>query len=458
MLSDPTTTVLGPDPAHRRCVLNGNAFQQDALISFNGWQYAAFYASASPAAPEPLYVHLARRELPRGSWEVLRLDDYVQTVDDGHNTVQMGICHGDGTIHLAYDHHCDILRFRISIPSLALSPNSHAWTPTLFSPTQSHLPGLPASHKPFHYITYPRFLSSHPSGSLYLTFRDGKAGLGNDHLYLYSPSPSPSQTYTYKIIGQFLTGINSNPYIHGLDSDIHGKIHITWVWRGFVPYDGWDDPSDTKHKTQAGPNGMENNFDLCYVWSGDGGWTWRGTDGEVVADLSGRDEEKKKTVDGECDGGVTVWRVGKGRGLMNQEAQAVDCEGGVHVLNRDWDGEDGYWWRHYYREPMGGTWTKRAVRPITGTKRGKLAVSRGGDLYLILPDSLTPTIRILKATRTDGYSSYQQVWEGGGYSGEPLVDSARLRSEDILSIFVRRDVHGETERKEVVVLDFALEG
>ena len=151
-LADPDVTVLGPDPSHRTCVLNGNAFQQDAIQSCNGWQYACFYAAlpGSDATAEPLFVHLARRRLPRGPWESLVFDDYPQTTDDGHNTVQVretyiikipvpgscaavrccraginaahgtgllerdaeklhqiGICPGDGTIHLSYDHHCD---------------------------------------------------------------------------------------------------------------------------------------------------------------------------------------------------------------------------------------------------------------------------------------------------------------------------------------------------------------
>ncbi len=52
-------------------------------------------------------MHLSRRKLPSIRWETLVFDDYVQTTDDPHNTVQMGICAGDGTIHLSYDHHCD---------------------------------------------------------------------------------------------------------------------------------------------------------------------------------------------------------------------------------------------------------------------------------------------------------------------------------------------------------------
>lgn len=109
-----------------------------------GWQYAVFYSYLSQPRSssstgedlkgtghgletEPLFIHMARRNLPdrkpkirevgdhvdfnkkaSSEWEILVLDDYPQTVDDGHNTVQMGICPGDGTIHLSYDHHCDM--------------------------------------------------------------------------------------------------------------------------------------------------------------------------------------------------------------------------------------------------------------------------------------------------------------------------------------------------------------
>ena len=158
------------------------------------------------------------------------------------------------------------LRYCVSIPSLALDPASFPWTPALFLPNQPSLPGLPESHAPFHYVTYPRFLPIISSGDLLFTLRDGKAGLGNDHLYRYAPSGTGGYKYTY--LGQYLTGIWSNPYVNGLDYR-DGKIHVTWVWRDWVEYEGWDDPTDTKHKMQAGPNSVENNRDLCYSWSED---------------------------------------------------------------------------------------------------------------------------------------------------------------------------------------------
>lgn len=109
MLSNPKITTLSLDPSQRAYILNGNAFQQDAILSFAGWQYAVFY---SPKHNDPGYkvllIHLTRRQLPSGDWEQIIFEDYKQTVDEGYNMVQMGICPGDGTRHLSYDYYCDI--------------------------------------------------------------------------------------------------------------------------------------------------------------------------------------------------------------------------------------------------------------------------------------------------------------------------------------------------------------
>jgi hypothetical protein len=107
MLKEPTELILGTDPTHRKWLLNGTSSQQDILITFQGWQYTAFYSSLPAGENEPIFVHLARRRVDQSSWEIFAFEDYPQTTDDGHNSIQLGICHGDGTIHLAYDHHTD---------------------------------------------------------------------------------------------------------------------------------------------------------------------------------------------------------------------------------------------------------------------------------------------------------------------------------------------------------------
>lgn len=112
-MRSPWISTLGKDPSHRQNRLNGVSYQEDALTTFNGWQYAIYYSARDNSdvnsKQEPLYIHLARRPLTHQTWdEILVFDDYPQTTDDGHNTAQLGICHGDGTIHLSYDHHCDM--------------------------------------------------------------------------------------------------------------------------------------------------------------------------------------------------------------------------------------------------------------------------------------------------------------------------------------------------------------
>ncbi|KAJ0122675.1 hypothetical protein J7T55_003190 [Diaporthe amygdali] len=442
MLSDPEVTVLGADPAHRKHSINGYAFQQDAITSFNGWQYVVFYSGlSSDSAPEPLYVHLARRQLPSGPWQTIVFQDYPQTTDDGHNTVQMGICPGDGTIHLSYDHHCDVLRYRYSIRGIAQDPAAFAWSSSLFTPTLDYLPGLPSSHKHFSYVTYPR-LGALGEDTMFMSLRDGKAGLGSDHLYLYR-----SSTGFWEFVGTPLTGVQSNPYVHGWDFR-DGKLHVTWVYRGFVHYEGWDDLEDTKHKQQAGPNGAENNHNMCYAYSEDLGYSWKNGNGKVIADL-----RKGETIDNSSEG-IVAFDIPKGSGLMNQEAQAVDQDGGVHVLNRDTlDGINV--WRHYYRAP-GGTWTSRAVRPIDKPRRGRMAVTKTGDLLFILPHTAAPVIRILKAARSSGYAEYEDVWVGNGLSGEPLIDGPRLEKENVLSVLVAQDVEGSGGKRDLSVLDFSV--
>ncbi|KAI0405839.1 hypothetical protein F4802DRAFT_137082 [Xylaria palmicola] len=465
MLSEPLRTSLGPDPTHRTCALNGYAFQQDAIRSFNGWQYACFYA-ALLGTKEPLFVHLSRRKLPDGPWQTLVFEDYPQTVDDGHNTVQFGICPGDGTIHLSYDHHCDVLRYRHSKVGAASSPEKVTWEPELFTATLSVLPGLssPRMTELLGYITYPRFVTR--GQDLLFTFRTGKAGLGDDHLCVYTASPQQSADKTgstgamntelgsYTFLGMHLKGVSNNPYIHGLDASPDGKhLYTTWVYREFVHYEGWDDPLDTKHKTQAGPNSATNNRDICYAWSSDGGVQWRsGPRGDVIADLA-RGESILPT-----SPGIVAFEIPKGSGLINQEAQAVDREGGVHVLNRDSMDDGVLRWKHYYLSP-GDTWTRRAlphVEGVYGGKRGQLAVSREGDLYFVLPHHVDPLLTILRASKASRYTEYELVWRGGGFPPtEPLLDKARLEHDGVLSVFTRA-LTGSRGDVDVTVLDFKI--
>jgi hypothetical protein len=327
---------------------------------------------------------------------------------------------------------------------IAQHPEDFSWEAKHFSSTLSSLPGLPNETDLFGYITYPRF---GPLGNnLWFSFRTGKAGLGDDHLCVYQP-----ETGDYALLGTNLKGVQNNPYIHGIDYR-NSRLYVTWVYRGFVWYEGWDDPLDTKHKQQRGPNSAENNHNICFAYSDDDGRTWRNGAGEQIADLS-----KGESITPDSPG-IVAFEIPKGSGLTNQESQAVDHDGGVHILNRDKvDGEQR--WKQYYRSPD-GKWTQHAlphVKGVFGGKRGRLAVSKDGDLYLILPDNETPTLSILKASKKSKYSEYELVWKGDGFPPtEPLVDTTRLDYDNVLSVFTRKNEDETGNRKTVVVLDFQL--
>ena len=50
--------------------INGQAFQQDALKTFQGYQYVTWY-------DKKRQVCLGRRRLPDGKWEIIRFSDYI---------------------------------------------------------------------------------------------------------------------------------------------------------------------------------------------------------------------------------------------------------------------------------------------------------------------------------------------------------------------------------------------
>lgn len=171
-----------------------------------------------------------------------------------------------------------------------------------------------------------------------------RAGLGSDILYRYS-----STTHQYVCLGQYLTGISNSPYISGLDYR-HPRIHVSWCYRNFIQFPA--STSSEAHKQQAGPNGPENNYDLNYAFSEDKGETWKSSDGSVLAKVGSKEEKGVETTIKPCADGARVFKIPMHSGILNQEGQAVDLEGGFWALNREKvEGEQK--WIAYYRDVAG---------------------------------------------------------------------------------------------------------
>ncbi|HYQ14535.1 MAG TPA: BNR repeat-containing protein, partial [Polyangiaceae bacterium] len=337
--------------------LNGESFQQEGIITHLGYQYAAFWNSAR-------HVVLARRQLPSGAWSNIELTDYTNSESDAHNTISLGVSAADGVLHVAFDHHSSPLHYRHSTAGLASEPATATWAASSFGAVSSSLvSGVSVSD-----LTYPRFISEPGGAKMLFSARLGTSGSGDEYLWEYDAA-----THGWASLGKYLDGItdNVNAYPHGLSYGPGSKrLHIAWCWR------------DTSNAS--------TNHDLLYLYSDDNGRTWHDNAADSVA-TTGSKAARVST------SGLSVWKIGQNRGLINQEHMVVDAQGRVHVLlshladaqadDSNFDsarGKSQYF--HYFRDAA-GKWSRTSLgEPAVLAFRGKLALSASSNLYAILPD------------------------------------------------------------------------
>ncbi|HEY0000216.1 MAG TPA: BNR repeat-containing protein [Actinoplanes sp.] len=386
--------------------MNGESFQQDGILTFNGWQYSAYWDQSG-------YVNMARRQLPSGAWQQFRLTDYVTTSTDSHNTISIGISALDGSIHLAFDTHSSVLRYRRSAAGLATSPATASWTAQSFAGVVTSLTGSAMNQ-----VTYPQFLSA-PDGTLQLTIRTGLSGAGDQDLYEYAGG-------AWTRVGQFINGTvnGDNAYLFGIEYDSTSLLHATWTVR--------ETPD------------ASTNHDLYYAYSSDKGRTWRNNAGTVVATTG----SSPLTAD---SAGLRVWSIPQQRGLINQESQVVDKAGIVHVLASHLpasvaDTADFTAARekavlvHYWRDKASKVWHQTYTPFLERSSRGDIAVDAGDNLYVVSGDSSTKKLHIETASKASGWTDWAIRYTSSAvYFSDPLIDHQRLSTLGVLSIFAPRD-------------------
>lgn len=425
--------------------INGQSFQHDALITFQGWQYLGYYDGAR-------HVCLARRQLPAGAWEIIRFTDYTFKEDDAHNTISLGIAPGDGTIHLAFDHHGSDLHYRVSSKKTATHPDSIRWNDELFSPVTNQL------DKPTRLVTYPSFVST-PQGNLQLFYRFGTSGAGQWWMADYDAS-SGAWKNTHQIDSgdgvfqdSFNTSKNRNAYPNGFDYGPDGRLHYTWTWR---------------ENTQGA------NHDICYAYSDDQGASWRNNAGAVVNPGNG---SQVITID---TPGITAVPIDRSWSLMNQQTQAVDSKGRIHVAmwrrkdgsrfeNQTWTPNHARYY-HYWRNDQ-GEWQKAEIPSAVGN-RPKLLFDAANNAYLIYTVNRDPSnwlngiyyldgeLLIAAASAASNWTDWSVIHreQTGAYLNELLGDSPRFLADGTLSVLVQETPRQRRDPSTLRVLDFKITG
>ena len=425
--------------------INGLSFQQDALVTHGEHQHVAYYDGNRR-------VCLARRELPQGRWRIIRFADYDFKSNDAHNTISMGICPKDGTIHLAFDHHGHPLHYCVSRKGAADSPTDATWDTSLFGPVMSQLEaGEPIK------ITYPRFWQT-PDGGLQFCYRRGGSGNGDRMLVDYD-AESGLWVNTRQIDsgeGLFRDSMGDSrsrcSYPNGYNYGPDGKLHATWVWR---------------------ESSQGSNHDLMYACSADGGRTWQNNKGELLGEPPCVDSP-----------GITVVTISRLHGLMNTHGQAVDSKGRVHVVmwhctdqslraassrpgEHRWGPPQARRYHHYWRAGD-GRWHHRELPPVAGN-RPKIFMDKSDNAYVIYGT------RRRSAKLADGHlhaagdlviaaakaASQWQDWkvihvERGPFVNEMLGDNHRWAAEGVLSVIVQQSPERAHQPTPLRLLDFTL--
>ncbi|WP_371542832.1 BNR repeat-containing protein [Streptomyces sp. NBC_00554] len=418
-------------------LVNNNSFQKNGLLTYKGYQYAAWYTADKNAV-------VGRRVLGGSTWSTVRVGHTLKS-SDSHNVISMGVSKTDGRLHLNMDSHSDGFTYVKSVAGLMDNPSGLTWIASRFGSPQSTLDGLALTTQ----FTYPQFIST-PEGTLQLSYRVAVSGNGRNALAEYDGSTwtalgewtSSTGTYT----SEHGSSTVRNMYLHGIDYDTNGRLHSFFTWR------------EQNGAVMCNSGGITNH-DTGYVYSDDRGRTWRNNAGTLVGTTGGSD---KVAV---TDSGLVVDPLNPDHSLMNQESQATDSTGLPHAIISYVPGRFGQCTTNYVtdrtangrafhvRKNSTGTWQKTEIPiALNSSQRTKLVLDKYNNAYAILPFG-----RIAGASKASGYTDWALLYDGSGLNafGEVVIDEMRVPQDGILSVMYQEKSSGTTPSP-LHVVDFRL--
>jgi BNR repeat-containing family member len=405
-------------------LVNNESFQQSGILSYAGFQYAAWYTSDRTAV-------LGRRQLPSGGWQTVRLPHQLST-DDSHNVISMGVSPSDGRLHIAMDTHGTAVYYVKSEAGLVTNAASRSWDASRFGAVQRTLDGVDLGT-----ITYPQFMVT-PDNRLQLSYRTGVSGNGTMELAEYASSWSTlgrwqSAAGSYTLNGA--TSTTRNLYPHGIGYGAGGRLYATFTWR------------EGNTAVLCASGGLANH-DTGYVYSDDKGRTWHNNAGTLVATTGSATQVAVGSA------GLVVDPLSVDHGLMNQESQEIDSSGQPHVVISyvpgrftqcvsSYAADRTAYARpfHLYRDSA-GAWHKMEIPvALASSGRSQLVLDAADNAYVVMPFG-----RVVTASKASGWSDWTVAYAGSGLNvfGEVIVDRSRVRSDGILSIMYQQASSGTT--------------
>lgn len=408
--------------------INGRTHQQWPMQTFNGFQYATYY-------DHNRYLCVARRKLPSGDWEVIRFTDYRIENNDSHNVTVIGIAEGDGSIHLAYDHHKSELNYRFTAPGVASDPESITWNADLFSQNLSQLGPIKSIESKDDTIvdfTYPRFIPT-PSGNLLLYFRYVTSGNGDSYLFEYDASIHDWKESLGKFIardkgtftfdrngdGQIDSGRSeTSPYRYAYINAISyagTRLHVSWLWRDVFT-----------------GTSLDGNHDLCYAYSDDDGKTWYNNAGTLVS-ITGTDS--KDTIINIDTPGMTVIPIAPLRNAINQCTHYAFPDGSIHVMLRHYTEATTTTRYHHYWRDAAGDWQTQVLD--FSASRPTLVGDADKNLFLIYTSGSRTRIAHGVPNQDNTAWTWSQIFTQNEFTdgSDGVIDFSRWQSEEILSTY-----------------------
>jgi hypothetical protein len=417
-------------------LVNNASYQQSGIATFAGYQYAAWYTSAR-------YAMLARRQLPSGAWQTLQLPHQL-SANDSHNSISLGFSPTDGRLHVAMDTHSSTIWYVKSEAGLVTNPGARSWVASRFGAVQRSLDGVDTGT-----VTYPRFLIT-PENRLQLSYRTGVSGNGTLELAEYNGSSWSKLGKWTSATGSFsyngATSTTRNAYLHGITYGPGGRLHAAFTWR------------EGNSAVLCNGGGLANH-DTDYAYSDDRGRTWRNATGTLVATTG------SGSLVSVGSPGLIVDPLSVDHGLINQESQAVDAAGRLHVIISYVPGRFTQCVSNYvaqrtqYARPFhvwqdtAGAWHKMEIPVALGaTGRSQIVLDGADNAYVVLPFG-----RVVTASKASGWTDWTVRYTGSALFafGEVVVDRSRVAGEGVLSILYQRTSSGTTPSP-IRVLDLRL--